>query len=297
MDVVSQVIVLALFAPFGQGIVQLVKARLQGRRGAPPWQPYAVAFKLLRRQALWPQGSTAVMRLAPFVQLSAIAVAAASLPILTGGGAAEILLPLFALALGRFALGLAALDTGTPFAGLGSSREMTVGALVEPVLLASVMPWALVAGSTSWPALVHASLGMSVFSIVRLASFAAAFLVLVAETGRLPVDNPDTHLELTMIHEAMVLEYAGPPLALILWGAWLKQLFLAALVSTLILPWGPAGALGLLLTAGKWLVVLATLGVAESLTAKLRYLRVPAYLATSLALSVSAMALQASGVR
>ncbi|MDA8345421.1 MAG: NADH-quinone oxidoreductase subunit H [Thermaerobacter sp.] len=296
MGSVLQVTLLLALAPLAQGVTQSVKARLQGRRGPLPWQPYAVALKLLRRQAVWPQGSTAVMRAAPFVHLAAIAVAAASLPLFSAAGASEILLPLFALALARFALGLAALDTGTPFAGLGSSREMTIGAVVEPVLLASLLPWAVVAGSTAWPALVQASLGMGVFSVVRLAAFAAAFLVLVAETGRLPVDNPDTHLELTMIHEAMVLEYSGPPLALILWGTWLKQIFLVALVAVLVFPWGLAGPYGLLWTAGKWLLLLAALGVSESLTAKMRYLRVPAYLATSLALSLSALALQAAGV-
>ncbi len=296
MASVLQVVLLLALAPLAQGIVQSVKARLQGRRGPLPWQPYNVALKLLRRQAVWPQNSTAVMRAAPFVQLAAIAIAAASLPLLSAGGGAEILLPLFALALGRFALGLGALDTGTPFAGLGSSREMTVGALVEPVLLASLLPWTVIAGSTAWPALVQASLSMGVFSVVRLTTLAAVFLVLVAETGRLPVDNPDTHLELTMIHEAMVLEYAGPPLALIFWGAWLKQIFLVALVAVLVFPWGLAGPLGLLATAAKWLLVLAALGVAESLTAKMRYLRVPVYLATSLALSLSALALQAAGV-
>lgn len=297
MSSVLQVVLLLALAPLAQGIVQSVKARLQGRRGPVPWQPYNVALKLLRRQAIWPRDSTAVMRAAPFVQLAAIAVAAASLPLLSASGGAEILLPLFALALGRFALGLGALDTGTPFAGLGSSREMTVGAVVEPVLLASLLPWVVIAGSTAWPALVQASLVMGVFSVVRLAALAAMFLVLVAETGRLPVDNPDTHLELTMIHEAMLLEYAGPPLALILWGSWLKQIFLVALVAVLVFPWGPAGPFGLLATAAKWLLLLVALGVAESLTAKMRYLKVPAYLATSFALSLSALSLQVAGVR
>ncbi len=295
MGFVLQVSLLIAIAPLGQGIVQSVKARMQGRRGPVPWQPYAVAFKLLRRQAVWPQGATAVMRSAPWLQFAAIAVASLSLPIFSAAGAPEILLPLFALALARFALGLAALDTGTPFAGLGSSREMTVGALVEPVLLASVLPWVLVAGSTGWPAMLQASLGMGLFSVVRLAAFAALFLVLVAETGRLPVDNPDTHLELTMIHEAMLLEYAGPPLAVILWGAWLKQIFLVALVAALVLPWGIGRPLGLLWAAGEWLALLVALGVAESLAAKMRYLRVPAYLATSFALSLSALALQVAG--
>ncbi len=297
MSPTLQVIVLLIVAPLAQGMVQMVKARLQGRRGPAPWQTYAVLAKLARRQIVWPEGSTVVMRVAPFVQLAAVAVAASSIPLFSATGASEILLPLFALALGRFAMGLAALDTGTPFGGLGSSREMTVGAVVEPILLAGVLPWVVIAGTTGWPELLQASLGMGYFNIVRLAAFAGMFLVLVAETGRLPVDNPDTHLELTMIHEAMVLEYAGPSLALILAGSWLKQLFLVAMVADLVMPWGMGGAAGLFWTGIKWLALLVSLGVAESLAAKMRFLRVPAYLGVSFAFSLSAIVLQAAGVR
>lgn len=296
MSEILQVIALLALGPLAQGIVQKVKAVAQGRRGAPVYQPYLVLLKLSRRQIVWPEGATYVMRVAPYVQLGAIGAAAASIPLFSLQSGSEILLPLFALALARFALGLAALDTGTPFAGLGSSREMTVGAVVEPALLAGVLPWILIAGTTRWPALLQASLGLGYFNIVRLAAFVGIFLVMVAETGRLPVDNPDTHLELTMIHEAMVLEYSGPALGLIFLGSWLKQLFLVALVADLVAPWGIGGWAGLMWAAVKWILLLTALGCAESLTAKMRYLRVPAYLGASLAFSLSALVLQAAGV-
>lgn len=293
----AQALALLAMAPLAQGIVQVVKARMQGRNGPLPWQPYSVLAKLLRRQAVWPEGATVVMRAAPRVQFAAVLAASAAIPLLVPGGSGEILLPLFALALARFALGLAALDAGTPFGGFGSSREMTVGALVEPVLLASLLPWAVLAGTTEWQQLVHASLGYGYFSPVRLAALTGLFLVLLVETGRLPVDNPDTHLELTMIHEAMVLEYAGPPLALILAGSWLKQLFLVGLAADLIVPWGVTGPAWIAWTALKWLALLVALALAESLSAKMRLLRVPAYLGAALAFSLSSVLLQFAGVR
>lgn len=292
-----QVLALVMLAPLAQGIVQQVKAWLQGRRGPKPWQPYLVLFKLVRRKTVWPRGSSAVMRLGPLVSFAAIGVASASIPLFTAAGASEILLPLFALALARYVLGLSALDTGTPFGGLGSSREMTVGALVEPVLLASTLPWVVAAGSTDWQHLLRVSIGMGAFDVVRLAAFGGLFLVLIAETGRLPVDNPDTHLELTMIHEAMVLEYAGPPLALVQLGSWLKQLLLVALACDLVLPWGLGAGVGIIWTLVKWLALLVALGVAESLVAKARFFRIPEYLGASFAFSLAALMLQVVGVR
>lgn len=293
-----QVFALVLLAPLAQGMVQRVKAALQGRRGAPVYQPYLVFLKLLRRGAVWPEGSGPVMRLAPIVTLAATLVAAAGVPLFAPARSDELLVVLFALALARFALALGALDTGTPFAGLGSSREMTVGALVEPVLLASALPFLVAAGTTAWPALLGASAHMGALDVVRLAAFGGLFLAALAETGRLPVDNPDTHLELTMIHEAQLLEYSGPPLAVVSLAVWVKQLALMAFVADLAWPWGMgASPDAVLLTLAKWTVLALALGIGESLTAKIRFLRVPAYLGTAFAFSVSAVMLQVVGVR
>lgn len=297
MTSILQVAVLVLLAPFAQGTVQQVKARVQGRRGPPPWQPYLLLVKLARRQAVWPEGSTVVMRLGPLVALTAVLAAAAVTPLFSGLGAGEVLLPLFALALARFALALAALDTGTPFGGLGSSREMTVGAMVEPVLLASLLPWVVAAGTTAWTSLLAASGAMGPMDVVRLAALAGIFLAVLAESGRLPVDNPDTHLELTMIHEAMLLEYAGPPFGVVLLGSWTKQLLLVAMVADLVTPWGLGPGVGIAWTLGKWSAILVALGVAESLTGKMRFLRIPGYLGASFACSLSALMLQIVGVR
>lgn len=297
MASILQVILLVLLAPLAQGSVQQVKAWLQGRRGPPPWQPYRVLGKLFRRDAVWPEGSAGVVRIAPLVAFAAVAVAAAVTPLVSAVDAGEVLLPLFALALARFVLALAALDTGTPFGGLGSSREMTVGAMVEPVLLASLLPFVVAAGTTAWAPLLAASSAMGLMDVVRLAALAGIFLAVLAESGRLPVDNPDTHLELTMIHEAMGLEYAGPPLAAVLLGNWTKQLLLVAVVADLIVPWGLGPGLGIAWTLAKWAAILAALGVAESLTGKVRFFRIPGFLGASFAFSLSALMLQSVGVR
>lgn len=297
MSDILQVCALVLAAPLAQGTVQWVKARLQGRRGAPPWQPYWLILKLLRRRAVWPEGAGVVLRLAPVVALAAVLVAASSVPVFAPVPTAELLLAVFALALARFALALGGLDTGTPFGGLGSSREMTLGALTEPVLLAATLPFVVAAGTTAWHALIRASIAMGSLDVVRLAAFGGLFLVLVAETGRLPVDNPDTHLELTMVHEAMLLEYSGPALGIVSLGVWVKQLVLIALVSDLALPWAMhLGASGVLWTLAKWAGLCVALGVAESLTAKLRFFGIPGYLGAAFAFSLSALMLQVVGV-
>ncbi len=290
---------LILLSPLAQGVIQRVKAAMQGRRGFPVHQPYRVFFKLVRRGAAWPDTATWVMRLAPLVYLGAILVALTSVPILTTPSWGEFLLLPFALALGRYALALAALDTATPFGGMGSSREMTLGALAEPAILAAALPWILRSGSTAWPALIEVSAQLPAFDVLRAAVLMGSLLVLLSECGRLPVDNPDTHLELTMIHEGMVLEYSGPPLAWILLGSWTKQMMLVAAFSDLILPWGLGGPAGpqLLLIPVKWLGLLVGMALIESYSAKVRFLQLPSYLGASVLLSASAVLLQFAGVR
>jgi formate hydrogenlyase subunit 4 len=192
------------------------------------------------------------------------------------------------LALARFAMALAALDTGSAFAGMGASREMAIASLVEPALLVAVLALAIPAGSLD-PGVLAASgqsSGLLAFGPAHLLAGAALLVVAIAETGRLPVDNPDTHLELTMVHEGMLLEHSGRPLALLVWAAQIKQIVVLSLLVALLIPWGLGAPLPLALAA--YIVKLAGLGALlaaiETATAKLRILRLPDLLATAFAL-------------
>jgi formate hydrogenlyase subunit 4 len=298
----GQALVLVLLAPLIQGLIQRLKAALQGRRGPGVLQPYFTLAKLWRRQDVRPEPASWIFALAPRAALGLVLAAGMAVPLAWSpaplGWGGDFIVVAGLLAMERFVLGLAGLDAGTPFGGLGSSRESAVGALVEPALFALALPWLVLAGSTAWPALVSASASAAPASVVRFFGLAAALIVALAETGRLPVDNPDTHLELTMIHEAMVLEYSGPQLALVSLAQMSKQLLVIALVADLLLPWGMGlAALAPLAAAAKWAALAAGLGVAESLSAKLRFFRLPGYLGAATALSSAAAVLQVWGVR
>ncbi len=297
-----QALVILLLCPLVQGLIQQVKARLQGRRGASVLQPYFTLAKLWQRQAQAPEAASRIFVLAPRIALGVVVAASVAIPLLVAptspaAWSGDFVLFVALLALERWVLMLAGWDQGTPFGGLGASREAVVGALVEPALFALVLPWAVRAGGTGWAGLIGASLGTATASTVRMFTIAAGLIVLLAETGRLPVDNPDTHLELTMIHEAIVLEYSGPPLALLSLAQMAKQTLLIAAVTALLLPWTATGAVGVLVTVAKWLAVAVGIGVAESLSAKLRFLRLPSYLGAATALASAAAVLQVWGVR
>jgi formate hydrogenlyase subunit 4 len=204
------------------------------------------------------------------------------------------------LALGRFALATAALDTGSPFGGMGSSREMTVSALAEPALMLALFTVALWGGSLNLGVLARTTIlrGPSAHPSDLLAA-AALFIVLVAEAGRVPVDNPATHLELTMIHEAMVLEYSGVDLALVEWASAVKELIFMTLLANLFLPIGLAASVGtrpiaiaLVAFAGKIFLLAVAVTVVESTNAKLRLFRVPELLASSLGLGFLALTIR-----
>jgi formate hydrogenlyase subunit 4 len=194
---------------------------------------------------------------------------------------------------------LAGIDTGTSFGGMGASREITIAALVEPTILLAVFALSIPAGSANLGALVANTLAHpgQVASITGVLAFAALGIVIVAEAGRLPVDNPATHLELTMVHEAMVLEYAGPRLALVEWASAMRLTVLLALLANLFLPWGIAGAqpdatavvVGLIAVAVKVAVLAVLLASAEVFIAKLRLFRVPELLAGSFLLALLAV--------
>ena len=302
----AQCLAVLLVAPGIQGLIARLKAMLQGRHGPGVLQPYFTLAKLWRRQDVRPEAASWIFTAAPGLALAIVAAACLTLPLFVGraplSAGAGLIVTLGLLALLRFVVSLSGLDTATPFGGLGSSRESAVGALIEPALFALALPWMAVAGSTAWPALLAATAAAPATSIVRFFGLGAAMIVLLAETGRLPIDNPDTHLELTMIHEAMVLEYAGPQLALMTLAHMVKQLLMLGLVADLLLPWGTAGrgvppVLGATAAVATWCALATGLAVAETLSNKLRFFRLPAYLGAAAALSSAAAVLAVWGVR
>lgn len=274
-----QALAIAALAPAFNGLIRKTKARLQNRQGAPLWQPYLELQRLWRKQPLRSCAASPLFGAWPPLYAACALAAAALLPLLPAAGG-DVLLLAGLWALGRFFLALAGLETASAFGGMGSSREMFIAALVEPALLLSFFQLALAAGSTALPALTQAAAARS-FGLPEAFATAAFFAVLLAEGGRIPIDNPDTHLELTMIHEAMVLEYAGPDLAPIQWAAMVRELTLALLFASLFLPVLPApldGALGLAL---KTALTAPLLGLAEMSTVKMRLFRAPHFLALS----------------
>lgn len=302
--VTAQVVLVVAGAPLLAGTMRQVRARLEGRAGPGVLQPWRDLRKLLRKEAITPVGTGPAFRLAPLLLVATTAVVAALVPLASTvtpvSGSADLILVVALLALGTAALALAGLDTGTAFGGMGASREMTVAALVEPTILLAVFALSIPSGSTNLSAIVSGG----IHDPVRLASpagllaTAALAVGVLAETGRLPVDNPSTHLELTMVHEAMVLEYAGPDLALVELGAQMRLAVLLGLLASLSAPWGiattaaPAAlalALALVLLTAKVALLGSALAAAEVFWAKLRLFRVPELLAGSFLLALLAV--------
>ena len=300
--IVLQTGLLLLLAPLVSGVVRKGKARLQNRRGPPVWQPYLDLLKFLRKDMVISEHASWVFSFAPYVVFFTALLAGLMVPMVTvqaplslfGGVLAVVGL----LALGRFFLALGGLDPASAFGGMGSSREMTIAAIAEPALMLAIFTVAIAAGSTDLSRIVAASLGptWSLLNPRHVLAFAALFIVLLAETGRLPVDNPATHLELTMIHEAMLLEYSGRYLAYMEWGASLKQLVLMTLLVNVFFPLGLASsaapstlAFGLLAYLAKLFVLSSIVVVVETTNAKLRLFRVPDLLSAAFVLAALAL--------
>jgi formate hydrogenlyase subunit 4 len=299
---VGQTSLALLLAPGLAGLIRWMKARLQNRRGAPFWQPYLELRKLFGKEVVVSSNASWLFRAAPFVIFASTVATTALVPVLAVPLAfdtmGDLVVLVYLLLLGTFFLALAGLDPGSAFGGMGASREVTVAALAEPTVALAVFALALSAGSTNLGRIVAATLAdpASAVSPGHLLAFAALFIVTLAETGRLPVDNPATHLELTMIHEAMLLEYSGRYLALIEWAAAVKLLIFFALLGNLFVPWGVARALtseALLVALGtfllKLLLLAATIAVFETRVAKLRLFRVPELLSVSFVLALLAV--------
>jgi formate hydrogenlyase subunit 4 len=290
-------------APVVVGLTRQVHARWEGRVGAGLLQPWRDIVKQLGKQRITPLGTTLVFVATPVVVAGSTLLIAAIAPLVATGSPLDRSADLFAvvglLLVGTVSLALAGIDTGTSFGGMGASREITIAALVEPTILLAVFALSIPAGSANLGALVAHTISHpeQVVSLAALLAFAALVIVIVAETGRLPVDNPATHLELTMVHEAMVLEYAGPRLALIEWAAGMRLTVLLALLANLFAPWGIAGGLpsgldivvGLAAVVAKVAVLAGLLATVEVFVAKLRLFRVPELLAGSFLLALLAV--------
>ncbi len=286
-------------APVVVGGVRWLKARMMGRVGAHPLQPWRDLLKLLRKRPVLADNASWISRGAPYVAAAATAAALALVPSFARGMGfaplSDLVLIAGLLALGRVALALAGLDVGTAFGGLGAAREMSFAALAEPALLLAALCFAILAGTTSLEGIAvtfqDGSVGLRVSLMLALIALCA---VGVAENARIPVDNPATHLELTMVHEAMVLEASGRHLALWEAASALKLTLWLALIAAVFLPFGTAPAgfapLGWLIGAVLWVAKMAVLCLAlaafESAIAKMRVFRVPEFLGAALLLGV-----------
>lgn len=293
----GQMVLVLAFAPLLTGLVRKVKARLLRRQGPPLIQPYKDLFRLIRKEAVVAENASWIFRAAPYAIFAATWVAAALVPTFASGllfsWSADIIAIVALLGSARFFLTLAGMDIGTSFGGIGSSREAMIASLAEPAMLMVVFTLSLLAHSTQLSTIAQVMDFTHVGLRVSLAmSLIALILVALAENARIPVDNPATHLELTMVHEAMVLEYSGRHLAMIEIGAALKLLLYLSLIGALFLPLGmaaPGAAPAAYLAGlGAWLAKLAAggvlLGVFEISIAKMRVFRVPEFLGAALML-------------
>jgi len=302
LAVLGQVLLVLLFSPLISGFSRKLKARLQSRKGPAMLQPYRDLYKLLRKGMVVPQTASWIFPATPYVLFATTLLAGLLIPTVTTqaplSAIGGVLAVVYLLALGRFFLALAGLDAGSSFGGLGSSREMTISAIAEPALMLAVFTVALGAASTNLSSMAQAAVGQSwqFLAPSQMLAFAALFIVLIAETGRIPVDNPATHLELTMIHEAMILEYSGPHLALVEWSAAMKQMVLMTLLINVFFPYGLSATGSLAAAAGSVALFVLKLGalalavvLVETGNAKMRLFRVPELLALAFVLSALAL--------
>ena len=294
-----------LLSPLLTGFVRKAKARLLRRQGPPLLQPYRDLIRLMRKEVVLAESASWLFRVIPYIVFAGTWVAASLVPTFRGGllfsWSADLIALIALLGSARFFLALAGLDVGTSFGGIGSSREVMIASLAEPAMLMIMFTLALIAGSTQLTAMaaymasgevgLRVSLGLALLALI---------MVGIAENARIPIDNPATHLELTMVHEAMVLEYSGRHLALIDLASELKLLLYLSLLSCLFTPWGIAGpvaapaeiALGIAAYIAKLAAGGLLLAVFETSIAKMRVFRVPEFLGAALMLALLATLLR-----
>jgi formate hydrogenlyase subunit 4 len=297
----AQMLLVLLLAPLLTGLVRKIKARLLRRAGPPVIQPYRDLVRLMRKEVVLADTASWLFRVIPYFIFAATWVAASLIPTFRTGllfsWSADLIAIIALLGSARFALALAGLDVGTSFGGIGSSREVMIASLAEPAMIMIVFTLALTVGSTQLSTMAGFMASPAVGLRVSLAlALVALIMVAIAENARIPVDNPATHLELTMVHEAMVLEYSGRHLALIELSSALKLLLYVSLVACLFAPWGLAApgaglgalAVGTLAYLGKLAVGGFLLALFETSIAKMRVFRVPEFLGAALMLGLLA---------
>ena len=280
-----QFLIIIFFSPLVNGVIKKLKANMQGRKGPGVLQTYYDLMRLFKKDMVVSNVTSWIFKVTPYLVFVATVVAAMIVPVVSVRSAygmmGDVIALIYLFALGRFFMALAGLDAGTAFGGEGSSREMTVAILVEPMMMLALFTAAVSTGSTNI-AIIAQGAGFSPSHLLALSAFMVA---IVAETGRVPVDNPDTHLELTMIHEGMILEYSGRYLALMEWAHYIKQMVLFTLAIDIFFPFGIARdprAAGFALSLGVY--VAKMFGMAflmagvESTRAKVRFFQLPSIL-------------------
>ncbi len=302
MWLIIQFMFVPAFSPLGIGVIRKIKAKFQNRRGASVFQPYRDLWKLFHKDEVITADASWITMAAPFIIFAVTVTVGASIPLfglMVTGMASDMLLIVYTLAIGTFFLALAGIDSGGGFGGFSASREMTISALAEGGLIFSLLVVALRTGSTNLFVMANAGASNgSVYFLPIILAFFGFFVVLLAETARFPFDNPATHLELTMIHEAMTLEYSGKRLALIEWAAANKLFIFAALAVNIFVPVGIAKeatflalSIGVVSILLKMLLIYAAIAVLESTIAKFRFFRLPDLLFISFILSCIGIAL------
>jgi len=297
---IFQLVFVLLFSPLCVGVIRKVKARMQNRFGASIFQPYRNLAKLFHKDEVISQDASWIFMVAPYVVFASTLAIAVSVPFAFMPGfspTGDLLVILYLVALGAFFMSLAGIDPGSAFGGTGSSREMTLAAIAEGGLLFTLLIPALIAGSTNIGTIANA-IGASAFPqlIPLLIAVIGFFIVLLSENARYPFDNPSTHLELTMVHEAMILEYSGKRLALMEWAAANKLFIFLVLTANLFFPSGigPASnvlviGLAAIATLCKALILACVIALIESSIAKLRYFRLPDLLFTAFVMGIVAL--------
>ena len=296
-----QMLIVLLLSPLLTGFVRKVKARLLRRQGPPLLQPYRDLIRLMRKDVVLAESASWLFRVIPYIIFAGTWVAAALVPTFGSGllfsWSADLIAIIALLGSSRFFQALAGLDVGTSFGGIGSSREVMIASLAEPAMLMIMFTLALIAGSTQLSTMAtYMGSGVEGLRVSLGLALLALIIVALAENARIPVDNPATHLELTMVHEAMVLEYSGRHLALIDLSSELKLLLYVSVIGCLFMPWGISGAeanpptiaLGLAAYVGKLAVGGFLLALFETAIAKMRVFRVPAFLGAALMLGLLA---------
>jgi formate hydrogenlyase subunit 4 len=296
---VIQIAVILLIAPFLNGVIKKVKALTQKRKGAPLLQQYFDLYKLLKKRSVVSETASWIFRVTPFIVFATALSASLFVPVTTVISAAsfpgDVIMLFSVLALGRFFMVISALDTGSTFGGMGGSREAMISALIEPSILVTFLTLGLYANSTSVSAIMKAAgaAGIPLLNPMFILSFLAMLIIIISETSRIPVDDPSTHLELTMVHEAMLLEYSGRGLALMEYGASIKQLVLITLLVNVFVPvdqllsvtGAAAVVVSLLIYLVKVTLASVLTGIIESFTVKIRFFSVPNLAALAFILS------------